>query len=63
MLYIVTHTFSRKVYQIIRSYFQYLEAEFNFWMTNRTIKVEKAGNVYIMGQYNTHTRGPRPESY
>ncbi|XP_060878731.1 trehalase-like [Metopolophium dirhodum] len=47
----------------IKKNIQYLEAEFNFWMTNRTIKVEKAGNTYIMGQYNTHTRGPRPESY
>ncbi|XP_050422489.1 trehalase-like [Adelges cooleyi] len=42
---------------------QYLESEFNFWLTNRTVKVERNGNVYLMGQYNTHTKEPRPESY
>ncbi|VVC44697.1 Hypothetical protein CINCED_3A004273 [Cinara cedri] len=49
--------------EFIRKNIQYLEEEFQFWMNNRTVQVEKAGNIYVMGQYNTHTREPRPESY
>ncbi|XP_066588279.1 trehalase-like isoform X2 [Prorops nasuta] len=40
-----------------------LEKEFNFWMTNRTVEVEKDGVKYTLARYYEQSSGPRPESY
>jgi alpha,alpha-trehalase len=40
-----------------------LEKEFEFWMTNRTVTVNKDGNEYKLARYYTASQGPRPESY
>ncbi|XP_067209128.1 trehalase isoform X1 [Linepithema humile] len=40
-----------------------LEKEFNFWMTNRTINIEKDGTNYTLARYYEESSGPRPESY
>lgn len=40
-----------------------LEKEFDFWMTNRTVDVEKDGRNYTLARYYEESSGPRPESY
>ncbi|XP_012280262.1 trehalase isoform X2 [Orussus abietinus] len=40
-----------------------LEKEFDFWMTNRTVEVEKDGVTYTLARYYEESAGPRPESY
>jgi hypothetical protein len=40
-----------------------LEAEFQFWMTNRTVTVNINGMEYKLARYYAATQGPRPESY
>ncbi|KAK0074505.1 hypothetical protein PV325_008247 [Microctonus aethiopoides] len=40
-----------------------LEKEFDFWMTNRTVEVEKDGRNYTLARYCENSNGPRPESY
>ncbi|XP_057324477.1 trehalase-like isoform X2 [Microplitis mediator] len=40
-----------------------LEKEFDFWMTNRTVEVEKNGHNYTLARYYESSSGPRPESY
>ncbi|XP_014478596.1 PREDICTED: trehalase-like isoform X3 [Dinoponera quadriceps] len=40
-----------------------LEKEFDFWMTNRTVNVEKDGVNYTLARYYEESSGPRPESY
>ncbi|XP_015594366.1 trehalase isoform X3 [Cephus cinctus] len=40
-----------------------LEKEFDFWMTNRTVDIEKDGVNYTLVRYYEESTGPRPESY
>ncbi|XP_033213513.1 trehalase-like isoform X2 [Belonocnema kinseyi] len=40
-----------------------LEKEFDFWMTKRTVQVEKDGKTYTLARYYEESSGPRPESY
>ena len=40
-----------------------LEKEFEFWMTKRTVQVEKDGVTYTLARYYEESSGPRPESY
>ncbi|XP_046406587.1 trehalase isoform X1 [Ischnura elegans] len=40
-----------------------LEAEFNFWMVNRTVQIPKGGKTYNLAVYQENSSGPRPESY
>ncbi|XP_023314191.1 trehalase isoform X2 [Trichogramma pretiosum] len=40
-----------------------LEKEFDFWMTKRTVEVEKDGQKYLLARYHESSYGPRPESY
>ncbi|PNF19664.1 Trehalase [Cryptotermes secundus] len=40
-----------------------LEKEFEYWMTNHTISVEKDGKRYTLARYKDASSGPRPESY
>lgn len=40
-----------------------MEKEFQYWMTNHTISVEKDGKRYTLARYKDASSGPRPESY
>lgn len=40
-----------------------LEKEFQFWLNNHTIEVEKEGRMYTLARYKDASQGPRPESY
>ncbi|KAF7992096.1 hypothetical protein HCN44_001421 [Aphidius gifuensis] len=40
-----------------------LEKEYNFWMVNRTVNIEKDGKNYTLARYYENSSGPRPESY
>lgn len=40
-----------------------LEKEFDFWMVNRTVTIEKDGKNYTLARYYEKSKGPRPESY
>jgi alpha,alpha-trehalase len=47
----------------LRNNINLLEAEFQFWMNNRTVTVKKNGREYKLARYYAVTQGPRPESY
>ncbi|XP_046683204.1 trehalase isoform X2 [Homalodisca vitripennis] len=47
----------------IKSNIHILEKEFQFWLTNHTVEVEKDGKVYTLARYKDASQGPRPESY
>lgn len=40
-----------------------LDKEFQYWMTNHTITVERDGKNYTLCIYGDNSNGPRPESY
>lgn len=40
-----------------------LDKEWDFWMTNNTVTIEKDGVNYTLAIYNEVSTGPRPESY
>ncbi|XP_043283050.1 trehalase-like isoform X2 [Venturia canescens] len=40
-----------------------LEKEFDFWMVNRTVTIEKDGKLFVLARYYEKSKGPRPESY
>lgn len=50
-------------YDWLRDNVWLLEKEFDFWMTNRTVDVNKDGMKYRLCRYNEQSLGPRPESY
>ncbi|KDR17472.1 Trehalase [Zootermopsis nevadensis] len=47
----------------LRDNIDILEREFDYWMTNHTISVEKDGKRYTLARYKDASSGPRPESY
>lgn len=49
--------------QFLKDNINTLEKEFNFWLTNRTVQVEKDGKHYTLARYKDESSGPRPESY
>lgn len=49
--------------EFIKQHITVMEKEFQFWMTNRTVKIEKDGKHYTLGRYKESSYGPRPESY
>ncbi|RZC35606.1 trehalase [Asbolus verrucosus] len=42
---------------------KYLEKELKFWLTLKTIQIEKDGKTYHMARYRSLSDTPRPESY
>ncbi|XP_015184771.1 PREDICTED: trehalase isoform X3 [Polistes dominula] len=50
-------------YNWLNDNFWLLEKEFHFWLTNRTVEVEKDGIKYTLARYHEESSGPRPESY
>ena len=49
--------------EFVKKHINTMEMEFHFWMTNRTVKVEKDGKHYTLARYKEASVGPRPESY
>lgn len=49
--------------EFVQKHIGALEKEFEFWMRNRTVAVEKDGKHYTLARYNDRSYGPRPESY
>ncbi|XP_014241434.1 trehalase [Cimex lectularius] len=58
-----TYFATTKDLTFIKEHIGEMEKEFDFWMTNRTVRFEKDGVVYKMATYNDFSDGPRPESY
>ncbi|XP_011308384.1 trehalase isoform X2 [Fopius arisanus] len=52
-----------KDYEWLKENLWLLEKEFEFWMTNRTVEIEKDGRNYTLARYYESSKGPRPESY
>ncbi|KAJ8665424.1 hypothetical protein QAD02_007086, partial [Eretmocerus hayati] len=50
-------------YKWLENNLHLLEKEFEFWMTKRTVEVEKDGVTYLLARYYEESSGPRPESY
>ncbi|XP_008202561.1 trehalase isoform X3 [Nasonia vitripennis] len=50
-------------YQWLEENLWLLEKEFDFWMTKRTVEVERDGVSYTLARYYEESSGPRPESY
>ncbi|CAI6353958.1 unnamed protein product [Macrosiphum euphorbiae] len=42
---------------------QYLEVEFNYWITQHNVTINKYGRNYTLAVYKDNSTGPRPESY
>ncbi|KAM4651788.1 trehalase [Discoglossus pictus] len=40
-----------------------LEKEYDFWMSNRSVKISLDGKTYTLNRYYVPVDGPRPESY
>ncbi|KAK3076671.1 hypothetical protein LTS18_012374, partial [Coniosporium uncinatum] len=40
-----------------------LEKEYDFWINNQTVDVQKNGQTYTLNQYTVENNQPRPESY
>nr|UNW45414.1 trehalase [Calliptamus italicus] len=49
--------------EFVNSSMETLEKEFDYWMKNRTVTVEKDGVQYTLARYSDDSSGPRPESY
>lgn len=47
----------------LQSHINLLEKEFNFWVTKRTVDIQKDGKTYTLARYFAPSSGPRPESY
>ncbi|XKL66018.1 hypothetical protein PGB90_009438 [Kerria lacca] len=49
--------------EFVRKNIHLMEKEFQFWMNNRTVQIEKDGKHYTLARYKERSTGPRPESY
>lgn len=49
--------------EFVKENLNILDKEFQYWMINHTVSVEKDGNTYQLARYNDESSGPRPESY
>ncbi|XP_063916174.1 trehalase-like isoform X2 [Zophobas morio] len=47
----------------LRNNIQLIEKELNFWLTTKTIQIDKGGRRYQMARYQSSDDSPRPESY
>ncbi|XP_058810483.1 trehalase isoform X2 [Phymastichus coffea] len=65
MLLLMVHEYLRHThdYDWLRANLALLEREFEFWMTERTVEIEKDGRRYTLAHYGENSFGPRPESY
>ncbi|XP_078323800.1 trehalase-like [Crassostrea virginica] len=47
----------------IREHLSVMETEYDFWMTNRSIAVQKGGVTHLLNRYASPVNTERPESY
>lgn len=50
-------------YTLLERALPLLEKEYDFWVTNRTVTLERAGRNYSLNHYAVENTQPRPESY
>lgn len=50
-------------YTLLERALPILELEYDFWVTNRTVTLERAGRNYSLNHYAVENTQPRPESY
>jgi alpha,alpha-trehalase len=50
-------------YTLLERALPILEMEYDFWVTNRTVTLERAGRCYTLNHYAVENNQPRPESY
>jgi alpha,alpha-trehalase len=50
-------------YTLLERALPILELEYDFWVTNRTVTLERAGRNYSLNHYAVSNTQPRPESY
>jgi alpha,alpha-trehalase len=50
-------------YTLLERALPILEVEYNFWVNNRTVTLERAGRSYSLNHYAVENNQPRPESY
>jgi alpha,alpha-trehalase len=50
-------------YTLLERALPILEMEYDFWVTNRTVTLERAGRNYSLNHYAVQNTQPRPESY
>ncbi|KAL5119174.1 hypothetical protein ACEQ8H_002882 [Pleosporales sp. CAS-2024a] len=50
-------------YTLLERALPILEREYDFWVTNRTVTLERAGRNYSLNHYAVENNQPRPESY
>ncbi|CAG09057.1 unnamed protein product [Tetraodon nigroviridis] len=49
--------------EFLRATLPALEREYQFWMQNRSVSLEKDGRKHVLNRYNAQVNLPRPESY
>lgn len=47
----------------VSKHLETMEAEFDYWLTNHTVTVERDEKKYTLAVYGDKSQGPRPESY
>lgn len=47
----------------VQSHLPAMEAEYAFWMTNRSVSVQRRDVTHILNRYASSVNSPRPESY
>lgn len=47
----------------VQSHLPAMEAEYAFWMTNRSVSVQRGDVTHILNRYASSVNSPRPESY
>lgn len=47
----------------VQSHLPAMEAEYAFWMTNRSVSVQRGDVTHILNRYASNVNSPRPESY
>jgi alpha,alpha-trehalase len=50
-------------YTLLERALPILEVEYDFWVTNRTVTLQRAGRNYSLNHYAVENTQPRPESY
>ena len=50
-------------YTLLERALPILELEYDFWVTNRTVTLERAGRNYTLNHYAVSNNQPRPESF
>lgn len=47
----------------VQNHLAAMETEYTFWMTNRTVSVQRGNSTHVLNRYASVVNSPRPESY